>query len=405
MSLTPNNRVRHSKMINALLNLNAANNAGRSLKLRTWPWGKLGKRLGGSRSADGVIIDLPDGRSRNGSNVVAKFIFADDSASLNRAKQEYIIGNMMSKAGVGPKVFDYYEMRIPFGLDMENLMKKSSGSNSVNLFQANVNTSYFRYCIVIIMENLYKGPGVVDTYTVWEGYRDKKFIPFDKIRTIIDKMHNLGVIHADMHQNNIMIQKIRTRLGYEYRPLIIDFGRSLKTNKSFKTNANANAYAKLGRTKREMWWYSNKFNAMPVLLNGNGWNMAKKMNRHPPKGPGFISRIAAKLSRKINYIEKLKAIKSNNLPKYYWNTRSNNQTKPGLIKNIILEIAMIRTLLANKGSGITNSYVAPFFKKITILALNSKLKPNSDYYVFYKALNKMTLRQLSIIKATVPNLE
>ena len=392
-------------MINALLNLNAANNAGRSLKLRTWPWGKLGKRLGGSRSADGVIIDLPDGRSRNGSNVVAKFIFADDSASLNRAKQEYIIGNMMSKAGVGPKVFDYYEMRIPFGVDIENLMKKSSGSNSVNLFQANVNTSYFRYCIVIIMENLYKGPGVADTYTVWEGYRDNKVIPFEKIRTIIDKMHNLGVIHADMHQNNIMIQKIRTRSGYEYRPLIIDFGRSLKTNKSFKTNANANAYAKMGRTKSELWWYSNKYNAMPVLLNGNGWNMAKKMNRRKPKGPGIMTRIAAKLSRKINYIENLKAIKSNNLPKYYWNTRSNNQTKPGLIKNIILEIAMIRMLLANKGSGITNSYVAPFFKKITILALNSKLKPNSDYYVFYKALNKMTLRQLSIIKATVPNLE
>ena len=53
-------------MLNALMNLNAANNTGKTLKLRTWRWGKLGGRLGGKRSADGVVIDLPDGKSRNG---------------------------------------------------------------------------------------------------------------------------------------------------------------------------------------------------------------------------------------------------------------------------------------------------------------------------------------------------
>jgi hypothetical protein len=391
-------------MINALLNSNAVNNTGKTLKLRTWPWGKVGKRLGGSRSADGVIIDLPDGRSRNGSNVVAKFIFAEDSANLNRAKQEYIIGNMMSKAGVGPKVFDYYEMGIDAN-GLENLFKKASGSSSVNLFQGNGNLPFFNTCIVIIMENLYKGPGVVDTYTVYEGYRDKKPIPFEKIRAIIDKMHKVGVIHADMHQNNIMIQKIKTRLGYKYRPLIIDFGRSLKTNKSFKTNANANAYAKMNRHKNKLWWYSNKPNVMPVLLNGNGWLMAKKYNTRAPKGPGLMTKIAAKFAtnKKINYIENITSMNNVAFIRYYWNARSNNQTKPALIKNIILEIGMIKMLLANKNSGITNSYVSSFFNKIYNYSKKT-VTTTSDYYKIYKGLSKMTLSQLTNVKASIPNL-
>ena len=393
-------------MLNALMNLNAANNAGKTLKLRTWKWGKLGGRLGGSRSADGVIIDLPDGRSNSGKNVVAKFIFAKTASDLTRAKQEYIIGNMMSKAGVGPKVYDYYEMTIGSNLNLENILKKSSGSNSVNLFQGNVNASNFKNCIVIIMENLYKGKGLLDTYTVYEGYRDKKVIPFEKIRATIDKMHKLGVIHADMHQNNIMVQKIKGPFGIKYRPLIIDFGRSLKTNKSFKTNANANAYAKLGRTKSELWWYSNEPNVMPVLLNGNGWMLAKKMNTRAPKGPGLVTKLKAKFAqKKINYIEKIKSINNDNFFKYYWNTHSNNQTKPGLIKNIIMDIALIKYLLANKNSGITNSYVSSFFNKIHNYSKKTVTASNSDYYKIYKALSMMTVRQLSNVKASVPNLE
>jgi hypothetical protein len=255
------------------------------------------------------------------------------------------------------------------------------------------------------MENLYKGPGVVDTYTVDEGYESKKFIPFEKIRVLINKMHKAGVIHADMHQNNIMIQKIKGPFGYKYRPLIIDFGRSLKTNKSFKTNANANAYVKIGRTKDKLWWYSND-NGMPVLLNGNAWNMAKQMNRRAPKGPGIMTRLAQKFTKKINYIDKLKTLTNTNFIKYYWNARStNNQTKPGLIKNIIMEIAMIKSLLANSGSGITGSYVAPFFKKISNYSGNPVSNSNSDYYRIHKILNKLTVRQLQDIKASVPDLD
>lgn len=389
-------------MLNALLNMNAVNTTGRTLKLRTWRWGKLGRRLGGSRSADGVIIDLPDGRSKGGKNVVAKFIFAEDTSDLNRARQEYIIGNMMSKAGVGPKVYDYYEMTIGSNVNLENVLKKSSGSNSVNLFQNNVNASGFKNCIVIIMENLYKRKGLLDTYTVYEGSRDKKFIPFDKIRTSIDKMHKLGVIHADMHTNNIMIQKIKGSFGITYRPLIIDFGRSLKTNKSFKTNANANAYAKINRTKRKLWWY--KPNTTPILLNGNGWNMVKKVNTRKPKGPGLLTRIVHRFNTKVNYIEKLKNmnINSSNFIKYYWTTNFSNQTKPGLIKAIIFELAMGVMLIRNSGSGMNNNNVKPFFNKIRNLSLDTN---KLDYYKIYNALNKLSVEKLKAIKSSVPNWE
>jgi hypothetical protein len=380
-------------MINALLNLNAENNGGKKMKLRTWPWGKVGKRLGGSRSADGVIIDLPDGRSRNGSNVVAKFIFAQDSTDIKRAKQEYIIGNMMSKAGVGPKVFDYYEMRIPYTVNIENLMKKSSGSNSVNLFNSNVNTKSFRYCIVIIMENLYKGPGVVDTYTIAEGYKAKKPIPFEKIRAIIDKMHNLGVIHADMHQNNIMIQKIKKRIGYTYRPLIIDFGRSLKTNKSFKTNANANAYAKMNRYKNQLWWYSNEPNVMPVLLNGNGWMLAKQMNRRAPKGPGLMTRIKKRFAKKVIVPDNIKQLNSNNRNtvwnKYYRiKTHYNNNTPiDTLIRQIIL---LYKTDVVNSEN---HTNFNRLFKQLT------KNNLNNTAATLYKGLSKLSRQNLIALRA------
>ena len=392
-------------MLNALMNLNALNRGqGLKFKLRRWRWGKLGNRLGSARSADGVIIDLPDGRSPSGKNVVAKFIFADGVADLNRAKREYVIGNMMSAAGIGPKIYGFYQMAIPTNVKLENLFKKSSGSNTINLFQSKVNTSSFDYCIVIIMENLYKGKGLLDTYTAWEGLKKQKYIPFDQIKKLIDKMYSLGVIHADMHQNNIMIQKIRGPLGIRYRPVIIDFGRSLKTNKSFKTMANANAFAKEGRYKSNNWWYGN--NGMSVLLNSNGWEMLSKYDPRKPKGPGLITRIKARFNKKVNYIENIKKLSNNDYIKYYWNARNNtNATKPGLIKNIILEIAMIKNLLANSGAGITNSYVAPFYNKIKNVSGKPVSARNPDYYKIYAALSKLTVVQLQSIKSSVPNLD
>ncbi len=395
-------------MLNALMNMNAVNNRGAGLKLRTWKWGKLGNRLGSGRSADGVIIDLPDGRSPSGKNVVAKFIFADGEADFKRAKQEYVIGNMMSKAGIGPKVYAFYEMVIPSNVNLENLLKKSSGSNTINLFQGNTNASSFNRCMVIIMENLYKGKGLLDTYTAWEGLTNKKYIPFDHIKKLIDKMHKLGVIHADMHQNNIMIQKIRGPLGVRYRPIIIDFGRSLKTNKSFKTMANANAFAKEGRRMRDRWWYSNNSNVMPVLLNSNGWEMLSKYDPRKNKGPGLMTRIKARFNKKVNvnYIENMKKLNNVQFIKYYWSARNNsNVTKPGLIKNIILEIAMIKTLLNNSSSGITNSRVAPFYNKIKNISGKTVSARNPDHYKIYTALSKMSVAQLQNIKSSVPNLD
>ena len=247
---------------------------------------------------------------------------------------------------------------------------------------------------------------MLDTYTVAEGYKQKKVIPFEQIEKLINKMHKLGVIHADMHQNNIMVQKIKGPLGIRYRPIIIDFGRSMKTNQSFKTMANANAYAKEGRYKNDLWWYSPNNNVMPVLLNGNGWRLTKQYDSPKPKGPGLITRIKARFNKKVTYIENMKNLNNSQFVKYYWNSRNNtNATKPGLIKNIILEIAMIKMLLANSGSGIKNSYVAPFYNKIKNVSGKPLSARDPDYYKIYSALSKLSVAQLQSIKSSVPNLD
>lgn len=303
MSLTASNKVRHGKMLESIMNMYGKTNTGRNLLMKTWRWGALGSRLGTMRSADGVVVDLPHSKAPGGKNVVAKFIFASTQADLNRARQEYDIGKMMSIANIGPKVYAYYEVDIPTNMNLNNMFKKASGnSNSSNLFQYNVNVKNFKYCVIIIMENLYKNKGVVDTYSVSDGFDNYKVIPFQKIRNLINKMHYLGIIHADMHPHNVMVQKIKGVFGFTYRPVIIDFGRSLKTNKTFKSNENANAFASQGRFKNERWWYPNNGEGLPVLLNGNAWKNIKWYqnfkNENKPSKPTIKNRIKKFFKRK-----------------------------------------------------------------------------------------------------------
>jgi len=134
--------------------------------------------------------------------------------------------------------------------------------------------------------------------------------------------------------------------------------------------------------------------------------MLSKYDPRKPKGPGLITRIKARFNKKVNYIENIKKLSNNDYIKYYWNARNNtNATKPGLIKNIILEIAMIKNLLANSGAGITNSYVAPFYNKIKNVSGKPFSARNPDYYKIYAALSKLTVVQLQSIKSSVPNLD
>jgi predicted Ser/Thr protein kinase len=87
----------------------------------------------------------------------------------------------------------------------------------------------------------------------------------NKVKNAVSKMHAKGVIHGDLHRNNILI-------GNNGKAYVIDFGKSLVTNKSFKTANEANNHLKklTGKTKSsytKVSWYSN--NKRTHFLNGN----------------------------------------------------------------------------------------------------------------------------------------
>jgi predicted Ser/Thr protein kinase len=87
----------------------------------------------------------------------------------------------------------------------------------------------------------------------------------NKVKNVVMNMHSQGVIHGDLHKNNILI-------GNNGKAYVIDFGKSLVTNKNFKSTNEANNYLKklTGKTKMshsKLSWYSN--NKRTHFLNGD----------------------------------------------------------------------------------------------------------------------------------------
>lgn len=87
----------------------------------------------------------------------------------------------------------------------------------------------------------------------------------NKVKNVVMNMHSQGVIHGDLHKNNILI-------GNNGKAYVIDFGKSLVTNKNFKSTNEANNYLKklTGKTKTshsKVSWYSN--NKRTHFLNGD----------------------------------------------------------------------------------------------------------------------------------------
>lgn len=297
-ALTNNNRVQHSRVINALMNLNAEDlTTGMIKPLRSWQWGRLGKRLGSVRSADGIVIDLPDAVAPDGKKVVAKFIFANTVRQMQAVQTEFKLGRMMSSAKIGAKPYALYEIFmnennagnfINYGKTVRN-----KGHRSNNIFAWGNNLSDFGNGYVIVMENLYKGPGLVGAYTVKEAQAKNLPIPVAQIKKAVDRMHLFGIVHGDMHSGNIMIQYIKKpyRLPTT-RVVIIDFGRSVLANRPLKTMKNANEWAKEGRTRgptnaTRNQWYTPSGNSS-IRLNGNMWAYYKRLAK--PKLPAFFRR-------------------------------------------------------------------------------------------------------------------
>lgn len=234
-NLTNSNRIRHAVFIKLLLSTALKNI-------------KLGHRLGSRRSMDGLVFDIGGGK-------VIKIIFSGRGAmnTMNTIRNEYAIAKKMSDAGIGPKVYDMFEFAVPNMLNVKNSMVWPSsnaalksrlknhgfGSNKVpgfianirrenprsvnlNLFQNwftmnNKNYDRIKTGCAIVMENL---KNAVDLST----YSKTNPFPGNELIGLVQKMHNAGIAHGDLHMGNVMVQK---KPGGGIRLVIIDFGRSV----------------------------------------------------------------------------------------------------------------------------------------------------------------------------------
>lgn len=279
--LTNANRVRHAKFGQMLMNATG-------LKYR------LLSRLGSRRSADGIIFDIGKGR-------VAKLIFIGrgGAGSVDQIKKEYEIGKMMSTAGVGPKVYGMKVVEIPNLLNVKNkdpslwpnvnqvrntvlrggefgyyprqseaksavekMIKGNHRAQTFNLFQNwyyNRNNNYngVKKAVVIEMENLFKGPNVKQCMSLYDYVEIKKNpFPAAQYKRAIEKMHQIGVAHGDMHSNNVMVQ---VKKDGSVRVVMIDFGRS-----ALKGNLNYNGALSFNKMQENMQLQRFGFAASPV---------------------------------------------------------------------------------------------------------------------------------------------
>ena len=125
-------------------------------------------------------------------------------------------------------------------------LKKLAGLNIAPKFYKNKNIIANNYLhseapkvqvgnqVSVMESNLIKGPALKKWFT---GAPIPKDIA-NKVKNAVSKMHSRGVIHGNLHRDNIIISNSNKKA------YIIDFGRALVTNNSFNSPNHANAVLK-----------------------------------------------------------------------------------------------------------------------------------------------------------------
>ncbi len=237
MALTNNNRLLHASSLKPLLSFIGV------------PDKYLPKRRIGDRSADGAAFILQD------ESKVGKFILCKTKNQYMKAEREFFIGRSMGETGIGPKVYDYYSLTLD-GIITKNKTRKLSNENLIKVDNIMMNAFYNKNGVnrrifsqppvdfnggimYIIMENLSYGAKRMET--LFEYFRRKKneiknwdnFINFKNRtrynvnQTLTQKMKNMGVLHGDLHSNNVIV---KTLANGSVRFYAIDYGRSLLFN-------------------------------------------------------------------------------------------------------------------------------------------------------------------------------
>lgn len=316
-----------SLLVSALSNGTLQNvNTGNIVKSGNWRWGDYFTARLGSRSASGAVFQLGRDETK-----VAKFIFS----SGNETDGEIMIGKILGDAGIGPKIYASYVT--PITKNRINALEANAKRNQlnwngkINLFNNYESTPLsskfnnktgFDKMYIIIMEKL-SGFTLQQVLNNAPGTQNIR-VSEKELIDLVTKMHKLGIVHGDMHLNNIYVQVYpngRTKLK------IIDFGRSFMraNNRGFKNPKNVNNYItgkanrlSNGKTVKVLYWFKTANNkpshvyvaGVPRYRNSAALNNAVTKIRRKYGAP-----LGVKLKNKLGQM-KQKIVKTKNALAY-----------------------------------------------------------------------------------------
>lgn len=217
MKLSENNKKRHANSIRRLLLSNQTRILTEHFTESRNRNALLPKiRIGTSKTTDGAGFVLTDEKK------IGKIIYYTTERQLDQIFTEYRIGKFMGEHDIGPKVYNIFfiETNRP-NLASNNMLSQSRLPGKT--------------AAIIVMENLAYNAKLV-SLDEWVK-KLKQPYPLAQVDYLHKKMEKLGILHGDLHANNILIQ---IRNDGTFRVYFIDYGRSMFKN----PNIDANVYLK-----------------------------------------------------------------------------------------------------------------------------------------------------------------
>lgn len=177
---------------------------------------EIGNKIGEGLNGEIYDIELFESKKKNTKiefpTPICIKITGINSDEIESDKHEFDIGLELAKYNIGPAMYDYINTK---DLNVIPMIINKLQDRQSEIVEKLINSEYIR---IIIMQKL-DGHTLYDThYYVGKNKLTKK--NKNILCKKITKMHELGFIHNDLHQDNIFIDK--------KEPYVIDFGYSQK---------------------------------------------------------------------------------------------------------------------------------------------------------------------------------
>ena len=202
----------------------------------------------GTNSVNGAIFTM---QMNNGSRKVLKIIHHP------LGKSEYNLQKNAARFNISPKVYKL-KTGIPF-TSAVNFFKSYPPSGKINAF---------------LMNNLQKNAGnrIMSLHDFFgSASNTNKTIIFNKLKTKVKKLSNIGIEHANLHAGNAYVI---IKADGTFDVMIIDYGRSKRPGTQTRSFAKGNVGQRFGpiTTNYNLDFgtvYQRKKNNLPVILNRN----------------------------------------------------------------------------------------------------------------------------------------